>query len=388
MSASALREHLTSSASIVVTGRALVSSLGLDVVSACAAHRAGLTHPSVLEHYDAGGATFGGVPLVVHAVPGVTHGFVGGARLIRLMTAALDDLERQSPDLQLDQRHVGYFLAMPAPGRTLAGADALEDEAARVELQERAADSNLPPDAELAATLLQHALVATRLQSLPARALSITAGHASVSVACLSAAEQLAAGRIELALVIGVDSLLDTDTLVWLEDLQRLRTEQRPAGVMPGEACCVLALESRPVAVQRRARVFCQLESIDVDADAGNILSGAPSTGVVSAELIARPHGHGAGSPWLIIDHNGEPARASEWGNTLFHLAGRGPSYQNPQVWFPATGFGDTAAASGGVAACLAMAAWERGYAPSDRVLICSTSDGPQRAVMRLSRVG
>jgi 3-oxoacyl-[acyl-carrier-protein] synthase-1 len=190
-------------------------------------------------------------------------------------------------------------------------------------------------------------------------------------------------------MVIAVDSLLDVDTLDWLNLLKRLKTEDRPAGVVPGEACCSLLLQTAAVARRHKRHALCVVDAVGLAAEPHNLLAGQASPGAVMAKLIddAKQHSSvGTDNIWFVIDHNGETARASEWGNSLFHLARRHPDYANAQTWYPALGFGDTAAASGGVAACIAIAAWERAYAPSATAFICSAADGPERAVLCLER--
>src|ERR1700712_2308009 len=90
---------------------------------------------------------------------------------------------------------------------------------------------------------------------------------------------------------------------------------------------------------------------------------------VTSARVSARPR---TGAACASADARLLPRLRAF--NVLFHLGRRGLAHPDRQLWFPAIGFGDTAAASGAVATCIALAAWERNYAPSERVSICSTS--------------
>ncbi|MET0391340.1 MAG: beta-ketoacyl synthase N-terminal-like domain-containing protein [Polyangiales bacterium] len=370
---------------IAITGRGLVGSAGLDVVTACAAFRAGLNRASVLDHYSAGGEQLERAPLRAHAAPFITHGFDGPARLTQLLAAGLQDLQQRHPELLRDPARTSLILALADPGRQLRGAPAVVDETARAELLELAEQYEVYPPAQVAAEL------ATRVQSalgleLPGRPSSVSAGHASTAHACLQAVERLRRNEIDRAIIASVDSLLDTETLDWLQLLGRLRTEDRPAGVVPGEACAVLVLERGREVRQRKTPVFAELHAVELADEPKNILAGQASPGRVLAELIDNQHRKRGqdDAPWLIADHNGEQARANEWGHCLFHLKPRAASYDQRREWFPATGFGDTGAASGGIGTCLALAAWERGYAPSDQALVCSSADGPERAVMTL----
>lgn len=382
-------ERVLRDTDLVVTGRALVGALGPDAATACAAFRAGLSRASELDYYDAGGPSLGSPGLRAHSAGGLTHGFVGPARLSRLLSACLRDLAGQAVMRELDPRRTGCFVALPAPGRTLEGAQAIDEPELREQQLQAAREARVPSSRDYASAILARGLGDSQWQRLVDGLVPVTAGHASVAQACLLAAEQLQHGAIEAAIVIAMDSLLDVDTLEWLSLLKRLRTEDRPAGVVPGEACCGLVLQSAAVARRQGLRALCAIKAIGIDGDARNILVGMPSTGAVLAGLIdelTQRTAAGAEDCWLMVDHNGETGRAAEWGNSLFHLTRRHASYASAQVWYPATGFGDTGAASGGVAACVAISAWERAYAASDRAFICSAADGPQRAVLHLER--
>ena len=54
-------------------------------------------------------------------------------------------------------------------------------------------------------------------------------------------------------------------------------------------------------------------------------------------------------------------------------------------VWLPATGFGNTGAASGAVGLCVAVRGLQRNYAPAPVVAVLSASDGAERAALILS---
>jgi 3-oxoacyl-[acyl-carrier-protein] synthase-1 len=82
---------------------------------------------------------------------------------------------------------------------------------------------------------------------------------------------------------------------------------------------------------------------------------------------------------WVISDLNGEPYRAIDWGNALVR---RIRALAEPVLWCPALWFGDTGAASGAVALCLAARAFERSYAPAPWSLVLSSADGPDRAAV------
>src|SRR5690606_25524750 len=98
-----------------VTACGLVSSLGLDAVTACAAARAGISRagPSTfpLRSLEPGETALA----TVHAAPFIPEGFVGTARHLRLLEAGWKDLARSFA--ARPPRATGLYLALPDPRR-------------------------------------------------------------------------------------------------------------------------------------------------------------------------------------------------------------------------------------------------------------------------------
>src|SRR5712671_3671991 len=105
------------SQSVAVTALGMVTSLGRDAITSCAAARAGLTRTSVLKVLDfEGDSTFGpetvdGLPpFVGHTVRGVADAFSGPARALLLGGAALDDLLEQRALTDHERSRTGMVL--------------------------------------------------------------------------------------------------------------------------------------------------------------------------------------------------------------------------------------------------------------------------------------
>ena len=79
--------------------------------------------------------------------------------------------------------------------------------------------------------------------------------------------------------------------------------------------------------------------------------------------------------------------RAMEWGNAVIRLVGNSQAFAEPVLWYPAASFGDTGAASGAVALCIAVNAFARGYAPAQTVAILSSAEDSSRAAVLLKRL-
>src|SRR5690242_13841451 len=111
---------------IVITAQGMVSSLGLDVATSCAAARAGLRRAQALDCLRVASLDGRSVqPAVGHAAPIITHGFEGAPRLARLAAAALRDVTSRS-SLPTGTR-VGVYISMPSCGRRFTGADLIPD---------------------------------------------------------------------------------------------------------------------------------------------------------------------------------------------------------------------------------------------------------------------
>ncbi|XXX72640.1 hypothetical protein WMF30_33830 [Sorangium sp. So ce134] len=362
---------------IVVTGMGMVSSLGHDVVTACAAARAGLV---VTEELDYGvrspeDGTVSG--LLACPVRDLTRGFEGTARLLRLLEGALVDLLRQAPDVAGATSLAGVYLSLPDPRRAAPG-------------QGAPPEAPGPKPAGSTAGAAQLVRSAARLAGWPAdlelREAS-SAGHSGVAHVMARAMSDLAEGRVRVALVAGVDSLLEEETLSWLEHARRLKVPGMPVGLRPGEAAAVVALETERAASARGARKLAAAREVRLAEDERTLLSRANPTGAVLAGLLLGldEGGFPGGSPaWLITDLNGESYRAVEWGNAVIRVRARRRGFPPRALWHPASSFGDTGAASGGVALCAAASAMTRGYAPSPSAVITSTSDGRGRAAVVL----
>lgn len=369
------QEHISS---IAITGRGMVSSLGCNVVTSCAAARAGIVRSDELD-YPVRSPDDGEVRgLIGYPLPELTRGFEGFARLLRITQAALADLQKQVPQAPWQSTRTAFYLSLPDPRRIYTGLDLIPDDDTRKALVEEA--ENLPPDEEpMGPHLLQTASRLNNWTGEPSLRFVTTSGHTGVAQAVQKAMNDLREGQIELAVVGGIDSLLDENTLAWLENTGRLKTPAVAAGVPPGEAGAFLLLETLQHAKARDAHIFGVVGDVRMAEEPKTLLSGDPPTGQGLTEVITaimEAAGWNNGQPvWLITDQNGELYRAKEWGNAIFRLVARSQAFAEPKLWYPATSFGDTAAAVAVASACMATSAFERGYAFARSVAIVSSSE-------------
>jgi 3-oxoacyl-[acyl-carrier-protein] synthase I len=377
---------------VVLTGCGLVTALGLDAANACAAARAGILRAAQLDAYPIRSLADGSVSGAVgHAVPLLTEGFEGEARLIRLLQGGFEDLARQCPEAPWKRKRTAFYLSVPDIHRLFSGAELVADDAARKEMREAAkAAGNTSPGEARAARLLSEGARMAKWPGRPELKWCADSGNTGVAEAILRASDDLRAGACEVGIVGGVDSLLDEDTLFWLEQTGRLKTPNLATGLQPGEAGGFLVFEKAPVASAQNRRTLTRLETVCLGMEAHPLVSGEPPSGVGLAEVVYRaatttPWGRQRPF-WLIHDLNGESYRAQEWGGALFRLAARERALAEPKVWLSAASFGDTGAATGVVQACMALRAFERSYAPAGFAGMVSTASGGRRGCFVLHR--
>ena len=379
--------------SLRVTGRGMVAALGHDVHTNAAAVRAGLSGGAELAHFRIRSSVDGRIePIVGHVVPDFTDGFEGFARLLRIAQGALVDLARATKPAGWGTDRAGFYLSLPDPLRPTTGIMMIADDGERRSAEARAEEARAEAaesPLELGQRLLRAAARAACWPADPDVRFVSTAGHTGVADAVRVAAADLDAGRVDLAVVGGVDSMVDEDTLAWLQRTGRLKSTGQPDGLPPGEAGAFFVLEpDAGTAPPRAGRALATVRRCATSAEPAPHLEAKVPLGAGLAEAVLEAH---AGRPgdggrwWVVGDHNGETYRAMDWGHALSRLRGHDAFFADPVSWFPAEALGDTGAASGAVALCVALSAWERRYAPADAAAVLCAADGPARAALVLA---
>ena len=142
---------------------AMVSSLGYDVRTACAAARAGLVRRTelpftILENDSSPGLAVG------HPAPLLGGGFEGDGRLIRLLEGAFRDLMAQQPIDSRSYPRLAFYLAIPRSDRERQGLDLIPDLDARARLPGTTAEATTCRRIARAAKILD---TAVRLADFP-----------------------------------------------------------------------------------------------------------------------------------------------------------------------------------------------------------------------------
>jgi 3-oxoacyl-[acyl-carrier-protein] synthase-1 len=212
---------------------------------------------------------------------------------------------------------------------------------------------------------------------------SFACRHTGGLAATARALELLQQGVSEICLVGAADSHRDMQTLAWLEDQGRLKSLERPCGLMPGEGAAALLL------CTERTRRGLGLSSLGVITAvscqdepfpwyAGTATMGRGLTEAIGLALEAGlPQAVRADTTWC--DLNGEPWRADEW---MYAYLRTGKRHASPlRLRHPADCLGDVGAATGAMLLVLAALDLAHRRTNARSALVFAASDTtPQRA--------
>lgn len=361
----------------------MASSLA-DVVTACAAARAGLSRTCELDFtlFDSEGGS--AEPVLGHAIKGYTDGFSGLARLMRLAAPSVGDLIAYArlTDHLLSQ--TGIVFALPGGFFADSIASMLESDAG-------IPPSTIAPSVETEEFRAQcgerfYALLG-EMSAMPATGTLrelVFGGHCGFVVALSRAAEAIRSGVVQACVVGAADSLVDPDVVRACAELGVLKSAERPTGFSPGEAGAAILVESQDSARARGAHIEAWLAGLSHRSEPVHRFSQEPPRGealvaaVSEASKEARSgatHSR-AGGPlrWVVSDHNGDDWRASEWGEALVRMKARNMTAEPLHMVFPAASFGETGGASAALGCCIAIRSFARRYAPAPEALVLASS--------------
>ncbi|HYO67229.1 MAG TPA: hypothetical protein VEU33_14230 [Archangium sp.] len=334
------------------------------------------------------------VPLRGHTIQGLTEGFAGMGRFLRLGDAALADMLEYgalTPELLSGAR---FFLHLPDDTYDEAHFERFEqpfysegelDRARRRRREEHAVfreklARRLPPE-----LLSLHGIRVTSM------ACSCSFGGPAGFVACLLEAEQLLRSRAtERCVLGGIDSHVAGDTLRTLHELGLVQHGHNPDGFFPGEGAAFLAIERFSTARARGAPIEAWIGAAAYTREEAPRFFGRPPTGSGLFRAISSAYAR-LGSPTPGVDLaignlNGSSYRANDFANALVRLGQTGLP-RNFRHWSTAASFGELGAATGAVATCLGVRAFVRGYANAPHALVWLDSDGDDRGAFFLGDV-
>jgi len=346
---------------VIITAVGAVTAVGRSALASAAAIRANITRPRPVQHFRVlDNDSQETVPLTGHPIHGFTEGFMGLGRWVRLARGALGDL-------------LGAACLPPAGDESFWQQTAVLAVTAQPSFAFQIPPAQ--PEEVISRHFLQPLLQAWRLPVPPQRQRIVALGHGGTAAA-VQQALQLLAGGLERVLVVAVDSLLEPHALRLLAGANRLKTADRPVGLMPGEAAVSFLLERAFAARRRGLQDGVVLWGAATGREENRVLRQTPNVGVGLAACIQQglavlPAGERFRGD-VYLDLNGEEWRAREWGHALVRLRERlGDTVDH----FPATAVGDTGAASGALGICLAVHDLTRGHGHVGHALVTSSSD-------------
>jgi 3-oxoacyl-[acyl-carrier-protein] synthase-1 len=375
---------------LAVTGIGMVSSLGLDVATACAAARAGMQRIAPIDDiFTAGAGREPPSPLVGHVVPLIAHGFFGLARLFQLGLAGLRDLRRNLPDLDDPRTRLGFVLLV---GSSVYRDAQINRERSKPEPDLETIDEQARGLADLNDQIVRHLMdrlaAGAGLRMEPAAKVTLRATAVGLAPAVRKAIEWMQAGVCDRCIIGAVDSLVEASTLGALADLGLLKTPTHPVGMIPGEAAVFFTVEEDRTARSRECRIEATIEGTGSAAGPRHpaLVPGDDSgsrDGLAAA--VTQALAGGQSEKWngmLLPNLNGDEHRAQAWWSFLLQTRTTPADLNALPAWFPCLAFGDAGATSGGLALAMAVRGWARGYAAAPQALLCMQDDVGGRAAV------
>jgi 3-oxoacyl-[acyl-carrier-protein] synthase-1 len=342
---------------IVITGMGMMTPVGHNAWQACASIRADMVRIEeidILEYY----------PVFGCPVSGVTDGYIGKSRLKILASHAINDLMTNTQLTASDMKDARIYIAVPP-------------------LDRWGLDKNT-------ADFIIHGLCKDNplLKGMENQILLFPEGHAAGASAIKEAIKALNTDEIQYAIVGGVDSLVDIDTLLFYFKKERIKYHDNPYGFMPGEASAFILLEKQVHANSRKAEIISLIMSANVGTEIITIWSENPSIGTGLSEVIRKTFSdlsdNGIYTGSVICDLNGELYRAKEFSYAVPRILKNITT--NWRLIHSASNLGDTGAASFIVSICTGARSLSRGYAKTDNILICGSSDDGLRGSVYLRK--
>lgn len=348
---------------------AACTSVGRTLESACTAIRAGITRPirsREIATLDADTQDETGIR--AHPVLPITEGFVGMGRWLRLAHAALADL------LRGEQK-----VAQPTPTALIVATRTLDDEVLDAAGYDVTSASQLE-------RFIDHAFLEPLCRGsqlpIPLESRHIHArGDVALAAALTQARDVLVTGTAGSALIVAVDSWMDPAALAKASERGRVRSFDRPVGLIPGEAAVAFRVDAAPASATAQTPnvVIDDIVMVPATDDAvANPEAAAPAL----ASAIERAGASGDIGD-IVLDLTGEDWRARQWGTALPRI---GRSIEAARVLLPATSLGAVGAASAGIGVALGMQALMRDWSRSDRVVVASAAPNGEASALLLRR--
>ena len=333
---------------VVITGIGLVTPVGLDSIMAPSSIWAGITRFYEIPDF----VTPKGAGSVGSIVKGITDERSGTDRLLSMAVPAAQEALFMAEEFyeDLDIPKSKLFLSMNPQERPVF--EEFEEE-----------------DIQTFLDLIQ----AEGISSIEI----IREGNSGGVLALLKSMALLKRGEMKTCIIGGIDSLVEYPSLAWLEEKGRLKTDDRPDGLIPGEAAGFLVLELASTAEKRGAPILGEILGGAYTKEDADIFSDKPLLAKGLSESIrntlegAQMESNNLNG--IICDLNGENYRFKEWGIVQSRVFdGSSPV---PDLWHPAEYIGDIGAASFVVYIAIGVAGIKNKFFSGSNLLMWTSSD-------------
>jgi len=349
---------------LIISSLGMISSVGHDVINACAAIRAGFSRPALIDYYSLlDEKLHEPIALVGFPVQMCTEGFCAQAAWLRLAISCMHDL-----------LHYGNL-----PGKT---DKIFWERTGLVGALPHVSGDRFHEDEKIDPAYLKEAVLNTLLESMSLslrdeNVSALSVGHAGTVYAVSEAQKMIEEHGLDRVIVLAVDSYLDPLTLEWLGAHERLKSDDNPQGLVPGEAAAAFMIEKKSIAEARGARIEAVITAPACGVEVNHLFSDYVNNGralsAVIKDTLARSNNGQPFTGIIIPDLNGENWRAMEYGSARAVLCDR--ISDDAFLITPCASLGDTGAASGSVAFCIAVRAFARHYLPDEQAMILSSSE-------------
>jgi 3-oxoacyl-[acyl-carrier-protein] synthase-1 len=338
----------------------MVTPLGTNADRSCAAIRARINNAMALD-YEIENDDFEIVPVNGCQVRGITDGHLGLGRWTKLTTTAIKDLMSSVNFSGVNIDKTQLHIALPENTR-----EGLDDRLTEM-LGLRVAQ-NCP------------------MPGIEERSHYYEEGRAGVFLALGNAMTALENQEAQWIIIGGVDSLVEPDTLKFLHEKNRLKTDDNSDGLVPGEGAAFLLLETLDMAIARQAQPMALIEAPSIAQEENLVWSDSPSIGEGLSQAISatfeRLHDKGTQTAIVLGDINGESYYGKEFGTIVPRV------FKDVQfewvLWTPASFVGDTGAAASAIATAVGARALEKGYARTKNIALWGASDDGLRGAAYL----
>ncbi|MCF6212367.1 MAG: hypothetical protein L3K24_17305 [Gammaproteobacteria bacterium] len=324
----------------------LVTSVGLNAPSTCAAIRCAIDNVQETRFMDSGGEWIMGseVPL--------EQPWRGKSKLIKMASQAIKESLTQDETLQPEQTPLLLCLAEPErPGRVID-------------------DDN---------QFFSDLCIALESEFHP-KSCVISQGHVAFATALLQARRLIEVLNVPQVLIAGVDGFLVGQTLAAFEEKERLLTSQNSNGFIPGEGAAALLV--RRAKDSSEPQLVCTGLGFGVEKATVDSEEPLRADGLVQAIRAALDEvGCDMGDmDFRITDLSGEQYHFKEAALALGRILRK--RKEEFDIWHPADCVGEIGAAMGGVMSAVIEAAYRKRYSKGKRVLFHLGNDDGKRVVM------